>query len=191
MVKLKEETDLYKELLGVKKPTLNPGSGGWYGDGVKRPLPKKQVEDCLVLSAMELVRQGLLFRLKTDKLQGTITWNTYLPVEMRFESCPWYIRLQYRISDDEKGKQTSLDYTIPIRWQQKGRPEEGYVYFSPVFLCPGGKSSNCGKKASKLFLPSEENRFLCKDCHNLAYRAEQSSVAREARKFFKAVGLLK
>ena len=185
-----KETDLYKKLLGVKKPTLNPSSGGWYGDGVTRPFPKKQIEDCLALSSLELMKLGLLLRLKTEMLEGTLTWETSPPVTIRFESCPWYIRLMYSVYNHREDDKIKIDYTIPIEWQQKGRPEEGYIYFSPVFHCPG-KEESCGKKASKLFLPPGEDRFLCKKCHDLAYRSEQDTTEREARKFFKAVGLLK
>jgi len=39
------------------------------------------------------------------------------------------------------------------------------------FLCPG-----CRRRARKLYLPPGEPVFLCRECHNLAYRAQQSRI---------------
>ncbi len=41
----------------------------------------------------------------------------------------------------------------------------GLVYW---FLCPG-----CGRRKRKLYLPTGEAVFLCRKCHDLAYRAQQ------------------
>ncbi len=42
---------------------------------------------------------------------------------------------------------------------------DGFVRW---FICPG-----CSNRVGKLYLPTDEAVFLCRKCHNLAYRAQQ------------------
>ena len=49
-------------------------------------------------------------------------------------------------------------------------------YFSPrkryYFRCPGlNRSFPCRKRVSKLYMPRGEDRFACRECHDLTYRA--------------------
>jgi hypothetical protein len=50
----------------------------------------------------------------------------------------------------------------------------GLVYW---FLCPG-----CERRKRKLYLPSGEVVFLCRKCHNLAYRAQQLRAFKKPEK---------
>ncbi len=112
------------------------------------------------------------------------------PVYFEFESCPWFIKLQYSVKHPEIDEYKDVSHTLPVQWVEKGRPKDGYVYFNPIFICPGKEDQECGIKAYNLYLPPGEDLFLCRSCHDLTYRSAQNTTEREARKFFKAVGLL-
>ncbi len=45
------------------------------------------------------------------------------------------------------------------------------------FLCPG-----CGRRKRKLYLLSSEAVFLCRKCHDLAYRAQQLRAFKKPEK---------
>ncbi len=45
------------------------------------------------------------------------------------------------------------------------------------FICPG-----CGNRVGKLYLPVGEAVFLCRKCHNLAYRAQQLRAFKKPEK---------
>ena len=66
--------------------------------------------------------------------------------------------------------QGTVEFTIADRYLQQVKMVSipgnagGLVYW---FLCPG-----CGRRKRKLYLPLDEAAFLCRKCHNLAYRAQ-------------------
>jgi len=51
---------------------------------------------------------------------------------------------------------------------------EGYVRW---FICPA-----CQSRVGKLYLPTNEAVFLCRKCHNLAYRAQQLRAFKKPEK---------
>jgi len=51
---------------------------------------------------------------------------------------------------------------------------EGFVRW---FICPA-----CQKRVGKLYLPSGEAVFLCRKCHDLAYRAQQLRAFKKPEK---------
>ncbi len=51
---------------------------------------------------------------------------------------------------------------------------EGFVRW---FVCPG-----CGNRVGKLYLPVGEAVFLCRKCHDLAYRAQQLRAFKKPEK---------
>ena len=51
---------------------------------------------------------------------------------------------------------------------------EGFVRW---FVCP-----SCGNRVGKLYLPAGEAVFLCRKCHNLAYRAQQLRAFKKPEK---------
>lgn len=77
-------------------------------------------------------------------------------------------------------EQGTVEFTIAEQYVQRIKLVSipgnagGLVYW---FLCPG-----CGRRKRKLYLPSGEAVFLCRKCHDLAYRIQQLRAYKKHQK---------
>ena len=65
-------------------------------------------------------------------------------------------------------------YTQQIEIVSTASNLEGFVRW---FICPA-----CRRRVGKLYLPSGEAVFLCRKCHDLAYRAQQLRAFKKPEK---------
>jgi len=79
--------------------------------------------------------------------------------------------------DTETGKvsfEIAESYTQDVVIVSTASNIEGFVKW---FVCPA-----CRSRAGKLYLPTDAAVFLCRKCHNLAYRAQQLRAFRKPEK---------
>jgi hypothetical protein len=149
-----------------------PNSGRFYPFG--RPGRKRVVEDCLVLDAIRLKRDGLLraglcrsFALTwTHGLTGAVLGTAGYAVDTTGPGEPW-ARLSHTFApsgepvDDWIGLCTTRPHLGGERWW---------------FLCPGPPGGGpCGWRVGKLYLPPDERHFGCRHCHALTYESCRDS----------------
>ena len=153
-----------------------PGSGRW---GWTRP--KKTVESCRILSAVELTRDGMLeagmsaggelswTRTSTGEQPASISYY----VNMLAGESPT-IRLYYTITRRGEDHGEDLDYQVSLTTTF---PVKGGVRW--WFRCPlVGNGRYCGRRVGKLYLPPGRRYFGCRHCYDLTYRS-----CRESHKF--------
>lgn len=144
------------------------GTGRW--DGYQK---KTTVEDCLVLSASQLRRRGIL------RGNAELGGNCYLrrPLYGRYD-----LRILYWI--DTRAGRTGV---LCLRYSH---PESGRCYKYNIrlatsipnfgglrwwFICPLVKNGAiCGRRASKLYMPPHSVFFGCRRCYDLTYESCQS-----------------
>jgi len=124
-------------------------------------MAKRTVEECLVLDALELAREGVLSSEKSHR----ITWR-------RAGAVAGAARLTPGAPEDSVLYVSMLS---PVSWEAD--------FFYPIllrcsitsfgakrvsFLCP-----SCNGSSRKLYLPRGEHTFLCRSCHDLTYKSRQ------------------
>ena len=80
-------------------------------------------------------------------------------------------------NDAEAGKvlfEIAGEYTQEIAVVSTASNLEGFVRW---FICPA-----CQNRVGKLYLPTGEAVFLCRKCHDLAYRAQQLRAFKKPEK---------
>lgn len=128
---------------------------------------KVTVEDCMVLD-IEVVKTYLL---ANDCCSGTISWPergaisfTVLRKETNDgDPVGRTLEISYFLGDKRLRQSISFDVT-QLRFGQR-----------LWFKCPG---ADCARRVKMLYLPPGESRFLCRDCHVLAYRSTQAPKAK-------------
>ena len=144
------------------------GSGsGW------RRWSKTTVEDCLILSAAKLMRDGML----RPGLCGwhSLTWTNTVTGE-KLSSIGFDVNLgtdsgTARLHYTRTSAGEAMDYhvnlaTTPLPWG-------GLRWW---FICPltvNGRS--CGRRVGKLYLPHDGRYFGCRHCYDLTYTSCQES----------------
>jgi len=78
--------------------------------------------------------------------------------------------VQFSVITDEDGAQVVTDGHLAIV-----RVPCRYGGARPYFLCP-----HCGRRVAKLYAPA--HRFLCRRCHDLAYRCQRENAAFRAKR---------
>jgi hypothetical protein len=135
---------------------------------------KDTVEDCRVLDANRLMREGVLG--EGIHLWGSWTWrNTYtnertstvdFEVNTTNMPLPW-VRLSYTFTRTQE----HLDYRIRLQITSP--------YFGGTrwwLMCPLSiKGCPCGRRVGKLYLPPSSRYFGCRHCHDLTYESCQES----------------
>ena len=152
---------------------------GGYGSGRRNfASPKEVVENCLVLSAAQLQREGVIDtgvyggggrvwrRVSTGEQTAAIGYHVNT-LDNEIST----IRLQYTTKRRGEDQAQKLDYlvgltTTPLPW--------GGVRW--WFICPlVANGGACGRRVGKLYLPPGGRYFGCRDCHHLTYTSCQES----------------
>src|SRR5450759_1253469 len=137
---------------------------GGYGSGWRR-AKTNVVEDCLVLSMADLVREKVIVPGALQR--GVWAWSragaqphaqlTY-EADLRTDKHA-AIELRYRIDDRNESSRVWLSYTVP---QYGGRRW--------WFVCP-----LTGNRVAKLYLPPGQSRFASRPAYGLAYSSSRKS----------------
>jgi hypothetical protein len=77
--------------------------------------------------------------------------------------------LSYRITDPRDGETRDVSYLVPLEYT-----ECNFGGVRPWFQCPT-HAGGCGRRAGKLYSPPRGDRYLCRECHDLAYRSSRTS----------------
>jgi hypothetical protein len=132
------------------------GSTRW-GNHSKR----RTVESSLALDVGRWVHDGIIgpavWRAGSWVWTYTDGGKARISYEANTAGPSWWVRLTYTI-----GGTQSLDYKVTLC---QTRQRLGMRWW---FRCP-----QCNRRARKLYLPSRATRFLCRGCHDLAYRSSQ------------------
>jgi hypothetical protein len=144
------------------------GSGsGWQGSS------KTTVEDCLVLSAAKIQRDGFLR--SCHRWWGSLTWRNTLTGEelssIGFETDTGADRGWARLHYTRRGIDEPMDYRVTLT--ATPLPWGGMRWW---FVCPlttGGRS--CTRRVGKLHLPPGGRYFGCRHCYGLTYTSCQES----------------
>jgi len=142
------------------------GSGRWHQHN-----PMVTVEECLILSATELARSGVIALGKTS---GHLHWQEveagqcsstryFLSVSVTpiaASARPLTIAMLHL---SEFNQWIGLQQTFPrvggVRWW---------------FTCPTNRSRRyCFRRVEKLYLPPGENAFACRHCYKLSYESRR------------------
>lgn len=127
-----------------------PGSGSWYRFG-----GKTLVEGCLYLDVNQFNRDGWLQAGQWSNLK----WTNGANIDVKTMASA--IELSYTISRD--GRSEQVRYQVALTWTQCN-----YGGKRPWFICP---RDGCGRRVGMLYLDGKY--FLCRHCHNLAYRSQR------------------
>lgn len=146
------------------------GSGRWGGH-----RKKATVEECLVLDAWQLARDGLLgpqpeagslrwSRTATGEVIGSVGFRREARGDGRV------LRLCFAVTYTT-GERAVVDQAISVRTTSTTR---GRVWW--WFACPLlAEGRACGRRARMLYLPPSGRNFGCRGCHDLTYRSCQES----------------
>jgi hypothetical protein len=146
------------------------GSGrwGWHDK-------KTTVEECLILSAGKLARDGIIAQ---SPGSGWLWWTNTATCE-RIASAGYsreingdlvVLRLRYTVTrrDGE-----SADIDEPLRLQTTPSAVGGMRWWLTCPLVVNGRA--CGRRVGKLYLPPGARCFGCRNCHDLTYTSCQES----------------
>ena len=138
---------------------------GGLGSGNRRPRwgAKPLVEDCDALDVNWLNRQGWL----KGRHIGQLTWTRgkHTTARIGVITSPSKVALFYYYRDALSAKWEPVWYSVQLTWTP--------CHFGgrrPWFVCPG-----CGRRVAKLYLRGKY--FLCRRCHNLAYKSQREDRA--------------
>lgn len=103
------------------------------------------------------------------KINGKVTSSIGIQVSTQEnDNCENYIRMFYAQTDNSENK-TNFDYNIRLVTTPCNLG--GFRYW---FICPLIINGNpCGKRVSKLYLPSGGKYFGCRHCYNLTYQCQK------------------
>jgi len=140
------------------------GSGNWY-----RLDRKTLVEDCLCLDVNQFNRRGYL------QAGHSINAGWTGGANINVTTMPGAIELSYTVSSEP------FCYQVPLTWTHCN-----YGGKRPWFVCP-----HCGSRRGKLYLNNKY--FLCRFCHNLAYRSQRNepiyTLRNKARRIYEKLGV--
>ena len=137
------------------------------GLGSGRVGTKAIVENCLVLSADALARQGLLGpdQFVWDNVQvrtGAGEPGAYIVAQVDTRNPGHYsMHLRYPVP----GGRELFDGTVPITTTTTPWGALRWWFACPVSVGEG----SCGRRAGKLYLPPGERYFGCRHCYGLTY----------------------
>ena len=146
------------------------GSGrwGWHDK-------KTTVEECLVLSAGNLARDGVIAE---SRGSGSLWWTNTATGEQtasagytrEVANDVVVLRLRYTVTrrDDE-----SVGVEEPIWLQTTPSTVGGFRWWFTCPLVVNGRG--CGRRVGKLYLPPGGRYFGCRQCHDLTYTSCQES----------------
>lgn len=131
---------------------------------------KNTVEDSTKLSIAKLKEFGLLEGYRSTTL--TWTWSlsghkSSVGIAVNVLDEPYYVKLNYTITDRDSGEKTDYDYkigltTTPCHYR-------GVRYW---FICPLVRNGvPCGRRVGTLFLSSGGKYFGCRHCYGLSYES--------------------
>ena len=154
---------------------LGVGGGvamGGFGSGRRFGWSKYTVEDCRVLSAAALMRNGTLR--PNIRASCTVTWNNAAGEQVAAIGCDvntsddaGTLRLHYVRTRDRENE--ALDYIV--RLTTTALPWGGLKWW---FICPLTKNEiPCRRRVGKLYLLGKY--FACRHCHELTYQSCQES----------------
>ena len=141
---------------------------------------RSTVEECLVLNAAWLNKQGYFCGYKSGRLEWK---NSYEEVkssigivvsvdeQTSFEN---YIKLNYTSTNNSTGEKSNRDYKVFLN-----RTQCNYGGFRFWFICPlSVEGRPCGKRVGKLYLPPGGVYFGCRNCYDLTYRCQKEHDSR-------------
>ena len=135
------------------------GSGNWWSRWDAKPL----VEDCEALDVNWLHRHGWFERRRTGQLTWTMERRT--TAEIGVTASPSQVTLFYWYKGVFDAEWEPVESVVRLTWTP--------CHFGgrrPWFVCPG-----CGRRVAKLYLRGKY--FLCRRCHNLAYKSQREDRA--------------
>jgi hypothetical protein len=146
------------------------GSGrwGWHDK-------KTTVEECLVLSAGKLAREGVIAQ---SAGSGALWWTNAVSGE-RTASLGYtreignnlvILRLRYT-GTRRGGEKHDIDEWIVLQTTQSAVGGFRWWFTCPLVV----NSRSCGRRVGKLYLPSGARYFGCRHCHALTYTSCQES----------------
>jgi hypothetical protein len=147
----------------------------------RKPWSRRRVvENCRALSIAALVRSGLFSRWIDSngyrhEISRTIEWTgdfgvcvTYPGRYVSGDLCPASLpKEELELTYDTNGCQIEDRVEIVGSSSSPNRRSARRYYF----LCPGLDDAPCQKRVGMLYLPSGEDYFRCRACHDLTYRS--------------------
>ncbi|MBU4567321.1 MAG: hypothetical protein KKE29_21595 [Proteobacteria bacterium] len=149
---------------------------GGYGSGQYQTTNRKTItEECLVLDINALAHAGAFKQSCAGMINWTILSTEEVVLEMQLSTYDIQPMTEPRsrgislwsTGRGSRANKPSGKLSIPVTTV---RPYFGGERF--YFTCP---SDDCGRRASKLYLPPNESRFACRHCHNLGYQSQRLS----------------
>jgi len=146
------------------------GSGRWRWHD-----KKTTVEECLILSAGKLARDGTITKAPGS---GWLQWtNTAtgertatLGYSREMENNVVVLKLRFTVTRRDGG---AVDVDEPISLQTTPSAVGGRRWWFTCPLVVNGRA--CGRRVDKLFLPPGARYFGCRHCHDLTYASCQQS----------------
>lgn len=141
------------------------------------------VEDCVVLSTVDLRRHGVFtsafgspcVQTWNDRTGTTLSCVEYDVVEGR--GCAMALRFRYNVIDESLNAIRPVHYLVEVTTT---RPTFGGRRF--WFWCPVVDfRTRCGRRVGRLYLPPGQQVFGCRHCYNLTYLSAQRHDKRKDR----------
>ncbi|CAA9292592.1 MAG: hypothetical protein AVDCRST_MAG77-4831 [uncultured Chloroflexi bacterium] len=129
-------------------------------------MSRSTCEESKRLDAAEFARQGWL----RPNLPGTSSWTRG---NQPSGSISWHsygsrLELSYTITD-WRGEKHDYRYSVPVE-----RTATAFGGQRTWWRCP---NTRCGRRVQLLYQPPGGRHFLCRRCHDLAYRSQQDRQA--------------
>ena len=136
---------------------------------------KTTVEQCLVLDAWKLARDGLL---GVTPAAGSLRWTRTATGEevasVGFRREALGDALVFRVlfaTTRRTGEREEVDQAIPLRTTPTPRGRAWWWFACPLLV----EGRACGRRVRMLYLPPRSRYFGCRRCHDLTYRSCQQS----------------
>ncbi len=135
----------------------------------------RTVEQCMQLEITVFTERDLL---RGPLTGGTLTLGTDLRLGVVIDTTGEHERLlglQWQVTD-LLGTTQTFEQWIVLTYV---RPTRGTAAWR--FQCPSWRGDeSCGRRAAKLYLPSGDRTFACRQCWGLVYRSSQASGTYQA-----------
>ncbi|TAL15882.1 DUF4102 domain-containing protein [bacterium] len=133
---------------------------------------KLLVEDCMRLDISRLMRKN---QIKTLGIYGgTLTWTSGSSISVTLKNLNPHqasMTLSYTITNGWTGEKTPIEQTIRLEYTLPNFG--GKRWWARCQLWKNGRY--CGRRVSKLYLPSGGHYFGCRTCYGLVYQSSRDS----------------
>ena len=138
---------------------------GKFGSGRLASKKRIVVEDCFNIDVNKLYKLGGIGVVRSYELVWKNPQSQEVITEMMINSDIDSLILIYKAINQVGNDKVEIKLLIKIEWVK------AYLGGSrPYFICP-----DCKRRASKLYRPTDSQRFLCRHCWSLTYQSRIDS----------------